>query len=430
MTFRPYDPANDKDAVHRIWREVGWLDEKHQTDVADAFLEAGRAWVAELRGEPECLVTTALTTLRYLDDDLPFGCVTGVCTSRVARKQGLASRLTARAVAEDAAAGLPLAGLGMFEQGFYNQLGFGTGGYEMWLSFDPALLNVPASARVPRRLTADDWQRVHAARLARRRAHGSCSMPHPVFTRHEMAWTKNGFGLGYCDGAHAELTHHLWCEPQEVETGPYTVKWITWRNRAQLLELLGLLKGLGDQVHCVKIPEPPGVQMQDLLRQPFKQFTMTDRSKHAARIDTYAWWQMRMCDVPACVERTRLPGDSVRFNLRLTDPIEQYLDQGAAWRGVAGDHVVTFGPQSRAEPGTDGGLPVLTASVGAFTRLWLGVLPATGLAVSDELAGPPDLLARLDHVLRLPRPVTDWEFWARPENAGRPGRRQRRGPGT
>jgi hypothetical protein len=71
---------------------------------------------------------------------------------------------------------------------------------------------------------------------------------------------------------------------------------------------------------------------------------------------------------------------------------------------------VTLGPQSSAEPGTDRALPTLAASVGAFTRMWLGVLPATGLAVTDELEGPQELLEELDWALRLPQPSVDWGF--------------------
>jgi hypothetical protein len=42
--------------------------------------------------------------------------------------------------------------------------------------------------------------------------------------------------------------------------------------------------------------------------------------------------------------------------------------------------------------------------------MWLGVRPASGLAVTDELAGPPALLEQLDDVLLLPTPRPDWEF--------------------
>ena len=100
---------------------------------------------------------------------------------------------------------------------------------------------------------------------------------------------------------------------------------------------------------------------------------------------------------------------AVRFNLCLDDPIERYLN-GGTWRGVGGDYVVTLGGESHAAPGGEVALPTLAASVGAFTRLWLGVRPATGLAVTDDLAGPPDLLAQLDRVLCLPEPKPDWDF--------------------
>ena len=72
--------------------------------------------------------------------------------------------------------------------------------------------------------------------------------------------------------------------------------------------------------------------------------------------------------------------------------------------------MVTLGPASGAEPGLDPALPTLTASVGAFTRMWLGVRPASGLAVTDDLAGPPELLEALDWALRLPQPKPDWDF--------------------
>ena len=71
---------------------------------------------------------------------------------------------------------------------------------------------------------------------------------------------------------------------------------------------------------------------------------------------------------------------------------------------------VDLGPDSGAELGRDETLPTLTCSVGAFTRLWLGVRPATGLAVTDELRGPEELLRELDRVLLLPEPRPDWDF--------------------
>lgn len=176
MSYRTYDPERDKEAVHRIWMETGWL-EKGKEEIMDTMVSAGRAIVADINGEPECLVITAPGTLRHLSEDLTMCAVTGVTTSRVARKQGFAKRLAAQAVALDAAEGAMVANLGMFEQGYYNQIGFGTIGYEHVFTFDPAALSVRHKARTPRRLTMDDVEIIHAARLAPAPARGSDPAP-------------------------------------------------------------------------------------------------------------------------------------------------------------------------------------------------------------------------------------------------------------
>jgi len=389
--------------------ETGWL-EQDKKEIADVFISASRALVAEVDGAAECLVLSALGSLRYLEEDLTLSAVTGVTTSRVVRKQGLASQLTARVVAADVADGALVAGLGMFEQGYYNQLGFGTGGYEHWLSFDPARLRVPDKARVPRRITADDWAAVHASRLARLRGHGSCNLNSAELTRAEMMWMSKGFGLGYYDGPEGALSHHVWLNPREVDSGPYSVSWTSYQTYDQLLELLALIRSLGDQVHLVRMLEPPGIQLQDLIEQPFKQRRISEKSRFETGTRASAYWQMRICDLQGCLERTHLAGGEVRFNLSLHDPIARFLDEGAPWAGISGEYIVALGPRSCAEPGLDAALPTLRASVGAFTRMWLGVRPATGLAVTDELEGPQELLRELDGVLRLPEPKPDWDF--------------------
>ena len=408
MGFRAYEPDRDEDAVHRIWREVGWLAKKEE--VLDIFVSAGRAMVAEAGGNAECLVLTEPGTMRYLDTDLPFCAVTSVTTSRIARKQGLAKRLAAEVVALDAAGGAVVAGLSTFEQGFYDQIGFGMGGYEHRVRFDPAWLRVDAPCRMPARLTADDWAIAHEARLQRLRAHGSVNLLPPEFTRAEMAWAHNGFGLGYRDGNDGSLSHYVWCSTKDVGKGPYRVDWMVYRTYDQFLELLGLLKTLGDQVFLISMLEPTGVQMQDLLVQPFKQRAVREKSPFETGIRASAWGQERICDLEACLASMKLSGDTVRFNLCLTDPIEAYLKGTTSWRGVGGDYVITAGPSSGAERGHDKDLATLTASVNAFTRLWLGVRPATGLAVTDDLSGPKELLEELDWVFRLPAPHYDWLF--------------------
>jgi hypothetical protein len=413
MDYRLYDPKKDKDAVYRIWLETGWI-KKDQTEPLDLLLKIERALVADLHGEPECLVLTSPGDLRYQDETLPYGVVAAVTTSQVARHQGLARRLTAQAVALDAADGAAVAGLGMFEQGFYNQLGFGSSAYDYRLNCDPARLKVQIKPRMPHRLNEADGARVHANRLQRRRVHGSVSILDEIYTHADISfsekWFARGFGLGYQDDISGELTHHFWASMEEAEHGPMRIWWMCYQTPEQLQELLALVKAQSDQVNWVSIPEPPGVQAQDLIEQPFHQRRVSESSKFPAGIQAVAFNQVRIIDLEACLARTHLTAGEVRFNLELQDPIMRFLDDSAPWRGIGGSYVVTLGSESGSEQGHDNNLPTLKASVGAFTRLWLGVRPAYGLAVSDDLAGPPELLEQLDAVVRLPAPVIDWGF--------------------
>jgi len=406
---RPYE-AGDREAAVRIWREVGWIEKPAHEQAFDAVLESGSAYVAALHGAPECLATAHDGRLRYLDEDLPATCLTAVTTGRTARRQGLAARLTAHALADRAARGDAVAMLGIFDQGFYNRLGFGNGSYERWCTFDPASLDVPAAPRVPVRLCVDDWERMHRGRLARRPRHGACSILPAKLTHADMLWTDNGFGLGFEDTS-GELTSHLWCGTKATEHGPYRVNWLAYRDRDAFLELLALLRNLGDQIHAIILHEPQGIQLQDLIRQPFRSRRITARSPDESRITAAAYWQARLLDLQMALAATRLPdGPEVRFNLVLEDPVTGLLSPDAPWRGVAGDYTVTLGPVCDATAGRSPRLPTLAASIGAFTRLWLGVQPATGLAFTDRLSAPDELLRRLDRALRLPEPRQDWDF--------------------
>jgi len=409
VEFRNYDPERDKDALHRLWMGIGWL-ERGQEEAMDLFIGCGRALVADVDGEAEALAASVPGTICYLDEELPFSALTAVTTSRMLRKRGVAKRLTSLVVAHDAADGALVAGLGMFEQGFYDQIGFGAGGYENWVAFDPAQLKVPTPERLPRRITRDDWIMVHATRLSRMRVHGSCNLIPAEVTRAEMLGAKNGFGFGYCDAPDDELSHCFWCLTKEPESGPYYVRWMAYQTWEQFLELMGLFKGWGDQVRLVRMREPPGIQLQDLLQQPFRRRQVSEKSKFETGIHASAYWQMRMCDLVTCLAHTHLKGGEVRFNLALADPIERFLDDATPWRGIGGYYVVTLGPSSAAEIGVDATLPTLKASVGAFTRMWLGVRSATSLAVTDDLSGPQELLQELDTVLRIPEPKWDWDF--------------------
>ncbi|MCD4701150.1 MAG: GNAT family N-acetyltransferase [Candidatus Aegiribacteria sp.] len=410
MIHRKFDQNKDMEACHRIWREVAWIENKEHEKAMDIFLEGTRALVGELNGNVEALVVSTPGRVRYLEKDITLSAVCGVTTSYAGRKRGLAGKLTAELIALDVAEGALLAGLGIFDQGYYDKLGFGTGPYETFIGFDPASLNLNMNPPPPVRLTKDDWELVHRSRLKRMRVHGNTSLSREEITRAEMLWSKNGFGLGYMDGDNELLSHHFWCGFSEGEHGPYVINWMCYRNYCQFLELLGLIKNLGDQVHLVKLNEPSAIQIQDLLKTPLRNHRKTEKSKFEAVNRSSAYWQIRICNLEKCLERTVLHGDPVTFNLKLMDPIENYLEQDAPWHGISGSYIVTLGPRSYATQGHDRSLPLLEASVGAFSRMWIGARPPTGLCVTDDLAGPEELIRKLDRILQLPSPRIDWEY--------------------
>jgi GNAT superfamily N-acetyltransferase len=201
-----YSHERHKIAIHRLFREVGWIG-KDNEEFLDHLLSIGRGWVAEIDGQAESFAHTTPSTLRYLNADLPASGVTAVATSRVTRKRGIATRLTAQAVAQDAADGATVSFIGVFEQGFYNQIGFGTGGYEHIIAFDPAKLQVNKIQRTPKRLGKEDWEIIHQSRLHRMRGHGSLNVIPAEFTRAICSECKNGFGLGYFDSTDGSLSH-------------------------------------------------------------------------------------------------------------------------------------------------------------------------------------------------------------------------------
>lgn len=409
MDVHRYDAEQDRDSVIRMWAEIGWLNPTSggQLRGFDHLTEASPAWVAKLDGDAECFVACCPGTIRYLDDTIRLSAVAAVTTSRVARRQGLAKRLTALAVAEEAQTGAAVSVLSMFDQGFYDLLGFGTCTYEHRVRIDPQALSVPSPTRPPKRLGQDDWEAIHQSRLTRMPAHGAVSLTPPIITRSELVRSAKNFGLGYFDES-GELTHHICCSAQNVGHGPYDIAWITYRTGEQFMELMGVIKSIGDQVRRVDLFEPQGIQLQDLMIQPFRTKSISEKSNFATGVSAMALFQMRICDLSLCLERTHLKCDEFRFSLALNDPIETSLDEDQAWRGVGGDYIVTLGTSCGVEEGSDPQLPTLTCSINALTRMWLGVRPATGLAITDQLTAPQDLLTQLDWAFRLPDPKTDW----------------------
>ena len=244
MDISSYDAERDFDAVVRIWREVGWIDSDSEAKAMEYFLDGTDCFVSLIDGSAECAVMTTPGLIRYQDVDLPLSLVSGVTTSLVGRKLGLASGLTAHAVGEAGRGGAAVSILGMFEQGFYDQFGFGSGSYEHHIRFDPASLQVDVPYRPPVRLTVDDWEAVAAAFKARPRRHGGTTADPPGFIRAEMMWADKPFGLGYRSET-GELTHFIWGRTKG-ESGPYRVQMLSYQTTDQLLELfLGELLILG-----------------------------------------------------------------------------------------------------------------------------------------------------------------------------------------
>lgn len=408
--FRAFDFDKDIKAVQRIWIECGWIDdEKDEREAVAGFFKTGETEVAVMDDEAECSVHWTRGTLQYQEETLPMGAVTAVTTSHIARKSGFARQLTARSLARQRDVGMAVSSLGMFDQGFYNLVGYGTGPYEALIQFDPTTLKVDRPFRVPKRLTVDDYQAIHHAMTHRRKFHGAACLEPPLNTKAELEFTENPFGFGYFDGPDGALSHFIWGERKD-EHGPYEIVARAYQTEDQLLELLALIKSLGDQVSSFITVEWGEFQFQDLIKQPFRTRRASKGGKHEYLQQAIAYWQLRMLDLDACLASTHLNGPGVRFNLAMTDPLSELLEGETGWQGVAGEYIVDLGPESAIQPGSDRKLPTLTASIGAFSRLWLGVRPASNLSITDDLQADGALLRAIDAAVCLPKPHFGWDF--------------------
>ena len=409
-----YDLDSDREAVDRIAREAGWIGSsmpQKRADARDQFLRDGFSLLSELWGSAECYASALPGAFDYHGTQLPFSAVTSVITSRVARKQGLASRLTADLVAREAARGAVISGLGMFDQGFYDKLGYGHGGYDHYHMFHPVLLIVPYCRRTPVRLFADDFEEMHQARLARRTWHGAVTLHSPGMTHYMAHRSDASFGLGFRDGSGA-LSHHLWINPDRPASGPYKVLWMAYGTLDQFVELLGLLRNLGDQVYLARVIEPGGIQLQDFLDRPFRRHAEAKGGSFETYSTAVANFQYRLLDVEKAIAAVGAR-ETLEFVLKLDDPIERYLDS-EQWHGCGGTYVVRLGETSRAErasnPEYAGKAPQLACSVGEFTRLWSGVLPAWTLRGLGKITCSEQLAASLDLVFGGALPHTDWLY--------------------
>ena len=140
----------------------------------------------------------------------------------------------------------------MFEQGFYDRLGFGSGGYEHKLTFDPATLTVPIPDRIPVRISTDQALEVHDLMARRTRGHGGIVVSEPQALAAEMACLESPVALGYRN-EDGRLTHALLGESKNAKS--VNITHLLAEEPNQLLELLGLIRAQSDQWASVRIPE-------------------------------------------------------------------------------------------------------------------------------------------------------------------------------
>lgn len=409
--YRAYDPERDVKHAITIWEEIAWIENDAQKPAVETFLKSVSTSVAVLDDRAEAFAASTIGDIDYMGARLPFSAVLTVGTSTVARNKGFALNLTARRIAEDAERGALVAGLGIFDQGFYDRVGFGTGAYEHHVSFDPATLTITTPYRTPSRLDLKkDASALFKGLCARKRDHGSVALTEEHVRAFIGMFAANCVAYGYYDDE-GLLTHHILVRKHSGENGPYEVEWMSFQTHEQFLELMALLKSFAAQVFLVKMREPRGIQMQDLVSRPFRGSTITKGNRYETKVSASAYWQVRILSIEGVLAKTTLPTrDTFRVNLHIDDPVTAYLPEDAAWKGCAGDYVVTLGETCSAERGHDAALPTLSASVGAFSRMWLGAAPASGLAVTDDLRADRETLARLDALFRLPSPSYDWNF--------------------
>ena len=413
MSYREYDSSRDLAAIKQIWKECGWIDDDEEGELIKPFFADGDAIVATIDDVPECSVLGTAGTICYQDDELELGAVAAVTTSHLARQSGFAKKLTARMLARQADAGYAVSALGMFDQGFYDKVGFGTGCYETLTTFDPTTLNIQQSFRPPKRLSTRDYKAIHQAMLNRRMNHGAVCLNPESTIEAELKWQEKPFGMGYFDGPGGSLSHFIFGE-MKGENGPYRINWRAYQTTEQLMELLALIKSLGDQVSVISTLEFSEFQLQDLLDKPFRNRRSSRLGQFVQESKAIAYWQLRILDLQLCINAMSvdLP---VSFNLTLSDPVTEHLAATEAlstgnWTGIGGEYAIHLSESSFVEDGHQQGLPELKASVNALSRLWLGVAPATNLAITDEITGDQRLLQQLDRSINLPRPHLGWDF--------------------
>ena len=405
--IRPYNEETDVQAIKDIWTEIGWLEASDDTDGVRWTFADGQGLVAEINGRPEVAVNGVSGSIQHMNTSVPLWGITSVTTSRVARRQNLASRMTAHSVSLGRDAGALVSILGVFDTGFYDRVGFGSGSYELNSTVDPASLRVAAPQREAKRLTVNDYAAIHAAIQNRMLAHGQARLEYPGELRAGLKWESYGAATGFeTDG---ELTHCFYGKAAN-DKDQLVVHDMVYRDRSQLMELLGLLAGYADQYTSIRfIMDPTVIQLNDLLYRPVRHRRVTSTAEVPLRTDALPWWQLRLnnvCEAMSILHAT----DQIEFAMEVQDPIEDHLPENIGWRGESGTYRVKLGPSTVCERADGGSLPILRCSVNALSRWWFGIASANALAATSDFNGSPDLLDSLDRVLNLPQPHVNLPF--------------------
>jgi len=405
-----YDESLHKAGAQLVWHDCGWSDKVDACELLDTFFDLGPTWVGIRDEAVQSVVHTAAATLRYQQSDIRLQAVTGVTTSLQARRGGVAANTLAHAMAAGAANGAVVSALGIFDQGFYDRLGYGSLDIMRLIRFDPKDIQVDTIARSPLRFTEKDVDEIHAARSRRWLRHGGVNFDSAKRTLADMQECTNGIGFGYRDHPDGGISHMIWFSRKDSENGPFRVIFTVWETREQLRELMAFLHSLADQVHLVVMEEPPGIALQDFIHRPLRSRAITQKSKYETGITAMTYQQLRILDLKTAIQVCSVTGEPVRFNLTLTDPIAAYLPHDAPWNGCSGDYTVTVSNASDISHEHTNGLPHLTADIAAFSRMWFGCRNASALAMTANVQAPDELLDKLDEALCLPSPMFDWSF--------------------
>lgn len=383
-----------------------------QEKLANLWFDSADALVGEHINDVVALALAHSGTFHHAahSQDISFCVISAVTVALHGRKLGFAGRLTAELLARGAERGEAFAGLGMFEQGFYDRLGFANYPYSRIVKFRPSKLKLSGSfSSDPIRLGKENWQDIHQSRINRFRNHGSVNLP-AVITQADMEINKKTFAIGF-KNENGELTHHYVVRSVNGEHGPMNIIWMAFQTPDQFKDILLSIKSYGDQIDIVSLPEPYGIQFQSLLRKPISTNRQSaDSTGRKAEIRTGSWSQGRILDVEKCINGMNCIGEECNFNLILTDPIEKYLNSSFKWRGCGGEYTVKFSSQSKAQYGTTAGLPVMKCSVNTFSKLWTGTTKPSMLPFTEDIVAPSSLLEELDKTLILPEPSFDWDL--------------------